>query len=91
MPAEAEGAEPDQLLTLKLVDEALRDAGYADSLQPPRHTAVMIGRGSYIGPGMSNAAHYVRAVEEILASVRTLIPDLDQSQVAELKQAYRNN
>lgn len=89
MPAEAEGAEPDQLLTLQLVDEALHDAGYAENYQPPRHTAVMIGRGSYIGPGMSNAAHYVRAVEEILASVQTLIPDLDRNQVAELKQAYR--
>ena len=59
MPVAARGAEPDQLLALDLATRALADAGYSVARDrtgrpiPGDRTGVIVGRGNYIGAGMT--------------------------------------
>src|SRR5690349_16948856 len=54
MPRGVAGGEVDQFLVLKLVDEALRDAGLSGGLTNGERTEFILGRGNYLGPGNSN-------------------------------------
>lgn len=67
MPQAARGAEPDQLLALQACADALLDAGYGQSTKRPisPETDVILGRGGYIGPGMTNLNLRVRTIEQL--------------------------
>ena len=78
MPRSAEGAEPDQLMTLQICAEALEDAGYAPKLSElgqrgrdfdRKNCEVIIGRGGYIGPAMNALNLRVRTVEQLGALI----------------------
>ena len=79
MPRSAEGAEPDQLMTLQVCAEALEDAGYAAKPSESglrgrefdrAHCEVIIGRGGYIGPAMNALNLRVRTLEQISALIQ---------------------
>ncbi len=79
MPRAAEGAEPDQLMTLQLCAEALEDAGYAPKLNEVgvrgrafdrEYCEVIIGRGGYIGPAMNALNLRVRTLEQLSALIQ---------------------
>lgn len=88
MPVAARGADPDQMLTLKTVQDALEDADLSSSALDQRRdrTAVILGRGGYPGVGAAAAVQHARTTEQILASVAAVAPDLSQEQLQELKQ-----
>ncbi|MFN7952015.1 MAG: SDR family NAD(P)-dependent oxidoreductase [bacterium] len=75
-PAAIRSIEPIQLLTLELVDRALRDAGFGEGYEPPRaRTAVLLGAGGGMG---SLGLHY---------AFRALLPEFFAKVPAELLSA----
>ena len=89
MPIAAEGAEPDQLLALALASHALDDAGFASG--PPREsTAVLIGRGNYVGAGTTRLEQHVRTAEQLVRTLRELVPDAPPDRLAEVKAAFQS-
>ena len=54
MPITVSGTEPDQLLALQTAAYALDDARYSYAPSTRQRTQVILGRGGYIGPGMTN-------------------------------------
>lgn len=74
MPQAARGAEPDQLLALQACADALLDAGYGHNDARPISplTDVILGRGGYIGPGMTNLNLRVRTLEQLDQTISEL-------------------
>src|SRR6476469_8880957 len=69
MPVAAEGAEPDQLLTLDVATRALKDAGYSDRPFARDRTGVVLGRGNYAGAGRTRLEQHVRTAEQIVTTL----------------------
>ena len=89
MPTAARGAEPDQLLTLQACADALLDAGYGRPTGRPfsPQTDVILGRGGYIGPGMTNLNLRVRTLEQLDHTLSEL-GLLDRAERAELRARF---
>ncbi|MDP3856694.1 MAG: beta-ketoacyl synthase N-terminal-like domain-containing protein [Stagnimonas sp.] len=86
MPKIAGSVEPDQLLTLKVGTEALRDAGYADRPFKRERSGVIVGRGNYVGAGVLRLEQHVRLLPQILQTLRDLFPDLGEAALASVRE-----
>lgn len=86
MPRLVESAEPDQLLTLKIGHDALRDAGYDQRDFARERTGVIIGRGNYVSAGVLRLEQHVRLLPQILQSLRDLFPDLGEDALAAVRE-----
>lgn len=78
MPSAVAGSDPDQLLTLKVAQQAMADAGYATgdkakSLDRDR-AEIIIGRISAPGAGSLNLVHQSKTVHEITEILRAVLP-----------------
>src|SRR5262245_26334890 len=89
MPAAAQGAEPDQLLALEVAARALTDAGYDSRPFPRDRTGVILGRGGYIGPGLTRLEQHVRGAQQLVESLRSLLPELGDEQLAAVKAEFQ--
>jgi len=85
MPKTADSVEPDQLLTLKVGFEALRDAGYEHRPFARDRTGVIVGRGNYIGAGVLRLQEHVRLLPQILQTLGDLFPDLGAEALAAVR------
>lgn len=90
MPKVAGSVEPDQLLTLKVGHEALRDAGYADKPFNRERCGVIVGRGNYIGAGVLRLEQHVRLLPQILQTLRDLFPDLGDEALTSVRERLQN-
>ena len=86
MPIAAASAEPDQLLALQVAAAALDDAGGA--IERAR-TAVILGRGGYLTPGMARLANRVRSTQQLVTTLAELLPDLDAATIERIRDAFR--
>jgi acyl transferase domain-containing protein/phosphopantetheinyl transferase len=86
MPVAAAGAEPDQLLALHVAARALDDAALAAI--PRDRTAVILGRGGYLTPGIARLAQRVRDAEQLVATLAELAPDLDRDTLDKVRAAF---
>jgi hypothetical protein len=89
MPVAAEGAEPDQLLALHVAAAALDDAGLRERL-PRDRTAVILGRGGYLTPGMARLAARVRTPQQVATTLGELWPELDAATRDRVRVALMN-
>jgi len=85
MPKATESIEPDQLLTLKVGYEALRDAGYEHKEFARDRTGVIIGRGNYVGAGVLRLEQHVRLLPQVLQTLSDLFPDLGAEALASVR------
>ncbi len=92
MPVAAKGAEPDQLVMLDLGVRALADAGYGEGLREFDRgaTAVMLGRGNYIGAGMTRLEQHVRTSAQLVTCLRTLVPGITEKTLAAVKAEFQS-
>ncbi|HWL86263.1 MAG TPA: polyketide synthase, partial [Polyangiaceae bacterium] len=90
MPVAARGAEPDQLLALEIASRALADAGYQDRPFARDRAAVILGRGGYAGAGRARLEQHVRSAEQIVTTLRALLPDLDEAALARVKSEFQS-
>jgi len=89
MPTAARGAEPDQLMSLKACADALADAGYGPQAGRSfsSRVDVILGRGGYIGPGMTNLNLRVRTLEQLELTL-TELGLLDEGARAQLRERF---
>lgn len=90
MPVAARGAEPDQLAALQVAVDALADAGYADRAFPRERAGVILGRGNYIGAGMTRLEQQVRTAEQLVSALRDLLPELDEARLRQVKAEFQS-
>ncbi|MGH3670353.1 MAG: beta-ketoacyl synthase N-terminal-like domain-containing protein, partial [Pseudonocardiaceae bacterium] len=89
MPGAVSGAEPDQLLGLHVAAEALADAG-GDQLGDRSRVGVILGRGGYLTPGLARLDQRVRTANQLVTTLRELIPDLQQHQLDAVRGAFQS-
>ncbi|HTJ43577.1 MAG TPA: beta-ketoacyl synthase N-terminal-like domain-containing protein, partial [Kofleriaceae bacterium] len=87
MPKAAEGAEPDQLLALHVAAAALHDAG-AGARAGGDRTGVILGRGGYLTPGMARLSQRVRTPQQLVTTLRELVPELDDDTLERVRAAF---
>jgi acyl transferase domain-containing protein/phosphopantetheinyl transferase len=88
-PNTVDSIEPDQLLTLKIGFEALRDAGLDRRPFRRDRTGVIIGRGNYISAGVLRLEQHVRLLPQILQTLQDLFPDLPETALAATRDRLR--
>lgn len=82
MPKAAQAIEPDQLLTLRLAYDLLRDAGYETRPFARERTGVIIARGNYVTAGGLRLQQQVRVLPQVLQTLADLFPDMPASTLA---------
>ncbi|HIA02815.1 MAG TPA: acyltransferase domain-containing protein [Myxococcales bacterium] len=90
MPVAAQGAEPDQLLALQIAAHALSDAGYDTREFARERTGVILGRGNYIGAGMTRLEQHVRTAEQLVSCLKDLLPNLPSEELARVKTEFQS-
>ena len=90
MPVAAHGSEPDQLLSLQVAASALADAGYEDNAFPNDRTGVILGRGNYIGAGMTRLEQHVRTAQQLVNALNELVPHLDDETLQAVKTQFQD-
>lgn len=86
MPVVTEGGDPEQLLSLKVAYEALKDAGYDPEHMVGERTQIIIGRGNYANRALSTAQHHVSVVNEMLAVLKAVRPEYTAAELTKLRQ-----
>jgi acyl transferase domain-containing protein/phosphopantetheinyl transferase (holo-ACP synthase) len=88
MPNAVDGVEPDQLLALRVARAALDDAGGDRAAPVAERTGVVVGRGGYLTPGVARLEQRVRTAQQLVESVRSLVPEVDEQRLADVKDAF---
>ncbi len=77
MPGICEKVDPEQMLILETVDQALEDAGIHPEQDDLNHTEIILGRGGYLGNYLQQVHMRVEVIPQVLSVLRKLQPDLD--------------
>ncbi|MBI1825124.1 MAG: polyketide synthase dehydratase domain-containing protein [Planctomycetes bacterium] len=85
MPKAVEGAEPDQFLVLRAAYEALDDAGYLHREFSTETSAFILGRGNYLGAGLSGLVQRGMITEQTLKIIQSLRPDFSEADFAAIR------
>ena len=89
MPVTVEAAEPDQLIALKVAAAAIADAGGEAALGDAQKVGVIVGRGGYFTPGMARFDQRVRVAQQLVESLRDLVPGIAEDDLEEVKRAFQ--
>ncbi|MFF4233660.1 beta-ketoacyl synthase N-terminal-like domain-containing protein [Streptomyces sp. NPDC001820] len=90
MPAAVAGAEPDQLLALRVIAEAVTDAGGEERLPADRsRIGVILGRGGFMGVATARLDQRVRTAHQLAATLRELAPELGEGRIAAVREAFQ--
>lgn len=89
MPVAVAGGEVDQFLVLKLVHDALIDAGYAGGLAESEKTSFVLGRGNYLGPGNSNLFQRSIGIEQALRILKAVHPEHTEAELEAMRRDLR--
>lgn len=89
LPLAVEGTEPDHLLTLDLVHQALEDAAVFEKKYSLDKTGIIIGKGNYVGPGATRAIEIVRTGEQISSVLKDLMPQLTEAEIEKVKHEFQ--
>ena len=85
MPKAAQSADPDQLLSLRVGVEAMRDAGYTTREFARERAGIVIGRGNYLSAGTLRLEQHVRHVQQTLQILGDLLPDIGAERLAQVR------
>ncbi|MFG2092172.1 beta-ketoacyl synthase N-terminal-like domain-containing protein [Streptomyces sp. NPDC048612] len=91
MPAAVHGAEPDQLLALRTITDAIADAGGQERLPADRsRIGVILGRGGFMGVATARLDQRVRTAHQLAVTLRELAPEWDESRIAAVREAFQS-
>ncbi|HEV3174228.1 MAG TPA: polyketide synthase, partial [Actinocrinis sp.] len=88
MPDSVPGAEPDQLLALRVAADAIADAGGRERLPSRDRIGVVLGRGGYLTPGLVRLDQRVRTANQLVRTLRELMPDLPDDRAEQVRAAF---
>ncbi|SCK48666.1 type I polyketide synthase [Streptomyces sp. WMMB 322] len=89
MPNSVPGTEPDQLIALDVAHRSVEDAGGDGVLPEDRQRAgVVLGRGGYLTPGLVRLDQRVRTSNQVVRTLRELVPELGEDRLEEVRSAF---
>ncbi|MDR1807579.1 MAG: 4'-phosphopantetheinyl transferase superfamily protein [Propionibacteriaceae bacterium] len=88
LPIAADGADPDQLVSLMLTDFALADAGMLG--QDLTRSCVIVGRGQFAGLPQLISSEMVRTAESLTRILKAALPLLPDEAIDKIKKDYQS-
>jgi hypothetical protein len=88
MPDSVPGAEPDQLIALRVAAEAIEDAGGRGRLPRGDRVGVVLGRGGYLTPGLVRLDQRVRTANQLVRTLHELMPGLPAERIEQVRSAF---
>lgn len=89
LPISADGLDPDQLVSLMGIDEALTDAGIFQKKISLKNGCVIIGKGNFAGLVTLRALEIIRFAEEIADVLRIALPNASEADIQKVKKEYQ--
>lgn len=90
MPSALNGTEPDHLLVLRTVYEALEDAGTLPGGEfNGVRTSVIVGKGNYQGPGATALMYRGIVTEIVVKAIQDLHPEFNGGDIEEIRKRLR--
>ncbi|MDR3201527.1 MAG: 4'-phosphopantetheinyl transferase superfamily protein, partial [Bifidobacteriaceae bacterium] len=89
LPIAASGADPDQLFSFMLAEEALRDSGVLEKETPLDRACVIVGRGDFAGLPQLWASEIIRGAEQVVGLIRHALPALPEEDLLRIKREYQ--
>ncbi|MBP6743644.1 polyketide synthase dehydratase domain-containing protein [bacterium] len=91
MPSSVVGSDPDQMLTLKVAQDAMADAGYLTKGFNRDRAEIIIGRIGAPGAGCLNLVQQCKTVNEIAAILRAVLPEHNEELLTQLAAQIQGN
>jgi acyl transferase domain-containing protein len=91
MPVSVEGAEPEHFMALKVAEAALKDAGFGELPFNKEKFEVILGRGTYVNRGYVNLLQHGLVVDQTLALLKQLHPDIAAETLADIKSSLKSS
>ncbi|MDR2106369.1 MAG: 4'-phosphopantetheinyl transferase superfamily protein [Coriobacteriales bacterium] len=89
LPITASGVDPDQFLSMALVEQALNDAGVFAREIPLQNCAIIIGKGNFSGIIPLRSLDILRTTHQFSALLKFALPELTDRDLEGIRKAYR--
>ncbi|MDR0958834.1 MAG: 4'-phosphopantetheinyl transferase superfamily protein [Propionibacteriaceae bacterium] len=89
LPVAAEGADPDQIVSLMLTDMALADAGIMHKGISLKNACCIIGKGGFAGLPQLTSSEIIRSSQTVHSMIRNALPDLPEDVAEGIKRDYQ--
>jgi 3-oxoacyl-(acyl-carrier-protein) synthase/phosphopantetheinyl transferase/malonyl CoA-acyl carrier protein transacylase len=90
LPIAAEGADPDQIVSLMMSEGAMVDAGIFAKGISLEHACVIIGKGNFAGLPQLVSSEVVRSAEQLSWMLRSALPELPDSEIENIRLDYQS-
>lgn len=90
LPIAAEGIDPDHLVALHLVEEALTDAGVFEKKIPLQKCCFILGKGNYFNTATFRIADFFYGTILLEMIARSICPDLQEEEIERIKKEYHS-
>jgi len=88
MPNSVAGAEPDQLIAMRVAASAIADAGGDERLPARDRIGVILGRGGYLTPGVVRLDQRVRTAVQLVRTLGELVPGIGAAELERVRAAF---
>lgn len=89
MPITASGTDPEQLLSLLGVEQALQDAGIFEKNIPLQKSSIIIGKGNFGSIVQMRSIEILRMARQFATLLKGILPDLTDEDLEKIKKAYQ--
>jgi len=89
LPIAAEGIDPEHLVALYLVKEALTDAGVFEKNIPLQKCCFVLGKGNNTGIAAFRVAEYIYQASQLEIISRSMFPDEPNEEIEKIKKDYQ--
>ncbi len=91
LPVAIEGMDTAHLLALKMVYEALENASVFEKKISLEKSALIIGKGNYVGSAILRALDIIHFGEQSVEIIKSALPNLSDQDVEKIKKAYQKS
>jgi acyl transferase domain-containing protein len=90
LPIAADGADPDHLFSLTLVENALHDSGALKKGISLNRGCIIVGKGNFSSMPQLWSTEIIRIAEEVTGVIRHALPDLPEADLQRIKREYQS-
>jgi acyl transferase domain-containing protein/phosphopantetheinyl transferase (holo-ACP synthase) len=90
LPITADAIDPDELISMAAVEQALIDAGVFEKEIPLQDGAIIIGKGNFSGVVPLRSLEIVRLSRQFAMLMKSIFPDMTEKEVDKIAKAYRD-
>jgi acyl transferase domain-containing protein/phosphopantetheinyl transferase len=89
LPISAAGIDPDELISMSLVEQALNDANILEKELPLQNCSIIIGKGNFSGPVPMRSLEIIRSSRQLINILKLALPELTDKDLDKVRKAYQ--